>query len=105
MHGKTPLSPLMIDFYFIMKETPSVSFFFAKLGVFFESSGGHHPHVGLFVPWDYGALRPVLISLYLLLRRSLIAHYLEMTAIEYKDSNVRSNELETSLSSMWWVFW
>jgi len=43
LHSKTPLSPLMIDFDFIMKETPSVSFFFARLGVFFESSGGRHP--------------------------------------------------------------
>ena len=34
-----------------------------------------------------------------MIRRSLIAHYLEMTAIEYRDTDVRSNELETSLSS------
>ena len=40
-----------------------------------------------------------MISLYPLLRESLIAHYLEMTAIEYKDNDVRSSELETGLLS------
>ena len=39
-----------------------------------------------------------MIGLYPLLRRSLIAHHLEMTA-KYRDSDVRSNELETGLSS------
>ena len=38
-----------------------------------------------------------MIGLYPLLRRSLIAHHLEMTA-KYRDSDVRSNELETGLS-------
>ena len=98
-YGKTPFPPLMVDFDFIKKEIPSVSFFFPRLGVFLESSGGCHPHVGLFVPRDCGAFRPVLISLYPLIHHSLIAHHLEMTAIEYRDSDVRSSELETSLSS------
>ena len=89
----------MVDFDFIRKEAPSISFFFARLGVFLESSGGRHPQVGLFVPQNYGAFRPVLIGLYPLLRRSLITHHLEMTAIEYRDSDIRSNELETGLSS------
>ena len=89
----------MVDFDFIKKETPSVSFFFARLGVFLESSGGHCPHVGLFIPWDFGAFRPVLISLYPLIRHSLITYHLEMTAIKYRDSDVRSSELETGLSS------
>ena len=40
-----------------------------------------------------------MIGLYPLLHRSLITHHLEMTAIEYRDSDIRSNELETSLSS------
>ena len=43
--------------------------------------------------------RPVLVSLYPLLRRFLIAHHLEMTAMEYRDSDVRYSELETGLSS------
>ena len=99
LSGKTLFSPLMVDFDFIRKETPSVSFFFARLGVFLESFGGHRPHVGLFIPRDCGAFRPILIGLYPLLYCSLIAHHLEMTAIEYKDSDVRSSELETGLPS------
>ena len=67
--------------------------------MFLESSSGHRPHVGLFVPRDCGAFRLVLIGLYPLLCRSLIAHHLEMTTKEYRDSNVRSSELETGLSS------
>ena len=89
----------MVDFAFIRKESPSVSFFFARLGVFLESFGGHRPHIGLFVPRDCGAFRLVLTSLFPLIRRSLITHHLEMIAIEYRDSDVRSSELETSLSS------
>ena len=89
----------MVDFAFIRKETLSISFFFARLGVFLESYGGHHPHVGLFVPRSCGAFRSVLICLFPLIHRSLIAHHLEMTTIEYRDSNVRSSELETGLSS------
>ena len=99
LSSKTLFSPLMVDFDFIRKETPYVSFFFARLGVFLESFGGHRPHVGLFVPRDCGAFRPILIGLYPLLYCSLIAHHLEMTAIEYKDNDVRSSELETGLPS------
>ncbi|KAL0001219.1 hypothetical protein SO802_015000 [Lithocarpus litseifolius] len=89
----------MVDFAFIRKETPSILFFFARLEVFLESSGGHCPHVSLFVPHDYGAFRLVLTSLFPLIRCSLIAYHLEMTAIKYRDSDVRSSELETGLSS------
>ena len=99
LYGKTPFYPLMVDFDFIRKETTSISFFFARLGVFLESSGGCHPHVGLFVPQDCGAFRLVLIGLYPLLHCSLIAHHLEMTVIEYSDNNIRSSELETGLLS------
>ena len=99
LYGKTPFPSLMIDFAFIKKETPSVLFFFARLGVFLESSGGRRPHIGLFVPRDCGAFRHVLLSLYPLIRHSLIVHHLEMNAIEYRDSDVRSSELETCLSS------
>ena len=67
--------------------------------MFLESSRGRRPYVGLFVPQDRGAFSPVLTCLYPLLLRSLIAHHLKMTAIEYKDNDVRSSELETGLSS------
>ena len=99
LYGKTDFPPLIIDFDFNKKETPSVSFFFARLGVFLESFGGRCPHAGLFVPRDCGAFRPILISLYPLICHSLIAHHLKMTAIEYRDSDVRSSELETGLLS------
>ena len=89
----------MVDFAFIRLEAPSISFFFAKLGVFLEFFGGHHPQVGLLLPRDYGAFRLVLTTLYPLIRHSLIAHHLEMIAIEYRDTKVRSSELETYLSS------
>ena len=48
--SKTHFSLLMVDFEFIRKETPSVSLFFARFGVFLESSGRCCPQVGLFVP-------------------------------------------------------
>ena len=89
----------MVDFDFIRKETPSISFFFSRLVVFLKSSSGHRPQVGLFVPRNCGAFKPVLIGLYPLLRRSLVAHHLEMTTIEYRDSDVKSSKLKTSLSS------
>ena len=89
----------MVDFDFIKKEIPSVLFFFTRLEVFLESSSGHCPHVGLFVPQDCWAFRLVLISLYPSIRYSLIAYHLEMTAKEYRDSDIRSNKIETSLSS------
>ena len=89
----------MVDFAFIRLEAPSISFFFAKLGVFLEFSGGHHPQVGLLLPRDCGAFRLVLTTLYPLIRHSLIAHHLKMIAIEYRDTKVRSSELETYLSS------
>ena len=76
-YGKTPFPPLMVDFDFIKKEIPSISFLFARLGVFLESSGGRCPHIGLFVPQDCGAFRPILISLYPLIHHSLIAHHLD----------------------------
>ena len=52
----------MVDFFEIKFLSPSVSFFFARLGDFLESSSGHHPTMGLFVPKDY-AFRPVLTGL------------------------------------------
>ena len=41
-------TPLMVDFAFIRQEAPSISFFFTRLGVFLEFSGGHRPQVGFF---------------------------------------------------------
>ena len=89
----------MVDFAFIRQEAPSISFFFARLGAFLEFSSGHHPQLGLFLPQDYGAFRPVLNTLYPLIHHSLIANYLGMTAVEYRDTDVRSSELDTGLSS------
>ena len=43
LHSKTPFSLLMVDLDFFRKETPSILFFFARLGVFLESSGGRRP--------------------------------------------------------------
>ena len=88
----------MVCFEFLSQECPSVSFFFAQLGVFLEYSSGRHPQVGLFVPRFY-ALRPVLFFLYPLIRQSLIKHHSKMATIEYRVDDVRSSELETGLSS------
>ena len=89
----------MVDFAFIRQETPSISFFFAILGVFLEHSGGQHPQVGLFLPRSCAAFRLVLLTLYPLICHSLISYHLEMTTIENKDTEFRSSELETGLSS------
>ena len=88
----------MVGFEFLSLECPSVSFFFARLGVFLEYSFGRRPQVGLFVS-HFSALRPVLLSLYPLICQSLIKHHLEMASIKYRVDDVRSNELETRLSS------
>ena len=89
----------MVDFAFIRREAPSISFFFARLGAFLESSSRHHPQLGLFLPQDCGAFRPVLNTLYPLIRHSLITNYLGMTVVEYRDTDVRSSELDIGLSS------
>ena len=62
--------------------------------MFLEFSSGYLPQVGLFLPRDCGAFRLVLTTLYPLICHSLIAHHLEMTAVEYRDIDVRSSELE-----------
>ena len=89
----------MIDFAFIRQETPFISFFFARLGVFLENSGGQCPQVGLFLPRNCAAFRLVLLNLYPLICHSLISYHLEITTMEGKDTEVRSSDLETSLSS------
>ena len=88
----------MVNFTFIRQETPSISFFFARLRVFLERFGGLCPQVGLFLPQACAGFRPVLITLYPLIRCYLIAHHLEMTTIEYRDIEVRSSELEIGLT-------
>ena len=47
----------------------------------------------------FTTLKPILLSLYPLIRHSLIKHHLGMTTVEYKEGDVRSSELETRLSS------
>ena len=88
----------MVGFEFFSQECPSVSFFFARLGVFMGYSSGRHPQVSLFVSHST-ALKPILFSLYPLIRHSLIKHHLDMATIEYREDDVRSSELETRLSS------
>ena len=83
----------------IRQQAPFVSFFFARLGVFLEHSSGKCPQVRLFLPRSYAALRPFLVTLYPLIRHSLIKHHLEMVVIEEGDSKLRSSELEIGLSS------
>ena len=88
----------MIDFDFIRQECPSISIFIARLGVFLEYSSGRRPQVGLFVSC-FTTFKSILLSLYPLIRHSLIKHHLEMTTVEYRENDVRSSELETGLSS------
>lgn len=57
---------LMVDYSEVRHLFPSVSFFFARLRAFLESSGGHYPQVDLFASRD-SALRSVLTDLYPLL--------------------------------------
>ena len=88
----------MVGFDFLSQECPSVSFFFARLGVFLEYSSGRRPQVGLFIPRS-SALRLVLLFLYPLICESFIRHQSEMDTIPYRVDDVRSSELETVLSS------
>ena len=74
----------MVDFDFFRQECHWISFFFARLGVFLEYSSGRQPQVGLFVS-RFTTLKLVLLSLYPLIRHSLIKHHLEMTTIECKE--------------------
>jgi len=60
---------LMCDYFEIRFLCPSISFFFARLKAFLESSGGC-PHFGFFAFGD-SALELVLVDLHPLLRQSL----------------------------------
>ena len=88
----------MVGFDFLSQECPSVSFFFAQLGVFLEYSLGRRPQVSLFVSLC-STFRPVLFTLCLLIHQSLVRYHSEMDPIEYRTDDVRSSELETGLSS------
>ena len=68
----------MVDYTDVRIESLSMSFFFfffARLGVYIEYSGGQHCQVGLFVIRDC-ALRPVLLKLYPLTCHFLIWNHL-----------------------------
>ena len=88
----------MVGFEFLGQECPSVLFFFARLGVFLEYSSSRRPQMGLFVS-RFTAIRPILFSLYPLIRQSLVRYHFEMDPIKYRPDDVRSSELETGLSS------
>ena len=89
---------LMVGFEFLSQECPSVLFFFARLGVFLEYSSDQHPQVGLFVSC-FSAIRPILLSLYLIIHQFLIKYHSEMTTIENWVDDVWSSKLEIGLSS------
>ena len=90
----------MVDYSEIRHLYPSVSFFFARLGAFLESSGGCRPQVGLFASRD-SALRVILTDLCPLLHLSLnwFQSLQEMSVEERVGSTVRSSKLEAGLSS------
>ena len=65
----------MVDYSAIRLDSPSISFFFARLGVFLESLNGQRPLVGLFVH-RVCALRSVLLELYPLICTYLVSFFL-----------------------------
>ena len=88
----------MVDLSLVRHECPSVSFFFARLGVFLTKSGGKHPRVGLFLPHDCAAFRPVLLDFYPLICHSLISYCVEMGDREI-EARVGESESSSSYSS------
>lgn len=90
----------MVGFFAIRVDSPSVSFFFARLSVFLESLGGQHPQVGLFMSRDC-ALRLVLLKVHPLICHSLIQYHLvsEMVEEMVMGVGIRSSELNMGLSS------
>ena len=89
---------LMVGFEFVSQECPSISFFFARLGVFLEYFAGRRLQVGLFMPLS-SAFKLILLFLYPLIRQSLIKYHSEMDSIKYRADDVKSSELEMGLSS------
>ena len=81
----------MVDLSLVGRECPSVSFFFARLGVFLEKFSRKHPRVGSFLPHDCAAFRPVLLNFY-----PLISYHVEMGDREIE---ARVGESESSSSS------
>ena len=65
----------MVDYSTIRLDSSSISFFFARLGVFLEFLSGRCPLVGLFVH-QVCALRSVLLELYPLIRTYLVSFLL-----------------------------
>ena len=90
----------MVDHTNVRLGSPSISFFFARLGIFLEYFGGCHPQVGLFVSKE-SALRSVLLELYPLISHSLIQYHLasKMAKERFIGSEVRLCELGTRSSS------
>ena len=83
----------MVDYSKVSHLSPSISFFFARLGAFLESSSGHCPQVNAF--------GLVLTKFYPLLCQSLnlFQSLREMSVEERVGSKIRSSELEAGLSS------
>ena len=63
----------MVDLSLVRRECPSISFFFARLGVFLKKFGGKRPRVGSFLPRDCVVFRPVLLDFHPLIQHSLIS--------------------------------
>lgn len=83
----------MYEYSKVRRHCPFVSFLFARLGVFLGSGNGC-PEVGYFAS-ESGALGSVLADLSPLLRQSLDW----FKFVRAMSAEVRSSELETSLSS------
>ena len=49
---------LMVDFDFVRQECPSISFFFARLGVYLEYSFGQRTQAGLFMS-HFSTFKPI----------------------------------------------
>ena len=86
---------LMVDYFVVRSDCPSVSFFFARLCSLLEVVGRRRPKVGLFV----GRNCPFKFVLRFLF--PLIHHFVgvaQMLAM-FEEGEVRSSKLETGLSS------
>lgn len=90
----------MVDYSEIRHLSPSISFFFTRLGASLSSSGNYCPWVGDFALGD-SSLGLVLGDLYPLLRQSLdwFRTVWENLMEERMGSEIRSSDLETGLSS------
>ena len=87
----------MVDYFDIRHTSPSIAFFFARLGVFLGSFSDHYPRVRDFVV-SYSGLGLVLGSLCPLLHQSsdwfgCVQEYLRKGNMDY---GVRSSDVETS---------